>query len=490
MIRLINKSKVRVEQEISIVREVDVLVVGGGAAGVGAAICAARNGMDTLLVEQQGCLGGLVTLGLVNWVASYPEAVGKELLNRLQAEGALSDRRICDPEKTKYVLEQMVLESGAKIFYWTYVIDAITENSVIKGVIVHNKSGRQAIVAKIVIDCSGDGDVAAYAGAPYEIGGGEKYEGYNQAVSLDFRLGNVDWTRFNAKKYYSTIESLIEKAVELGDLPYLVECGYIGVLPGKPDDRAEVYVCTAHSRRCHTMDAEDLTRIVIEQRRQIQQIFKFFRKYIGGFESCWLIDTATLLGVRDSRRIIGEYVFTAEDLVFARKFPDAITRDTHGFDIHNPTNIPHIKHTHLSEPKEPAVCRPNGKGGYEARFKPGEYYEIPYRCLVPLKIENLLVAGRCISATFEAQSGTRLIMTCMNMGQAAGTAAALAIKNKITPRKLNVSFLRDKLVEQGINLKEEPPLYYGGAPRSRSIPPDAKFEVNSAIGADGLRIVE
>lgn len=484
----ISDKKVILHEEVSVKCEVDVLVVGGGAAGVGAAICAARNGMNTLIVEQQGCLGGLITLGLVDFLASYPEGVGKELLERLQKEEGLYSHNICDPEKAKYVLEQMVLESGAKVLYWTYAIDTIVENNVVKGVVIQNKSGRQAILAKVVVDCSGDGDVAAYAGAPFEVGGGEKYKGYNQAVSLDFVLGNVNLKTFEPEQFYSTIQMKIEEAAKKGELSQLVERGYLGPFE-RAGDIGEVYVCTAHSRKCHTTDADDLTRIAIEQRKQIQQLVKFYRKHVVGFENCWLSYTAPLLGVRDSRRIIGEYIFTAEDLVLARKFPDAIARDTHGFDIHNPiTQLPHIKHTHLKEPKEPAVCFPDKKGGYRAYLKPGEYYEIPYRCLVPLKVENLLVAGRCISATFEAQAGTRLIMTCLTMGQAAGTAAALAIKNRVTPRKIDTSLLRDKLVEQGINLKGEPPVYVKGGGPHPPIPSNAKFDVPNLM-ADDIKVV-
>jgi hypothetical protein len=487
----ITDGKLRIEEEITISRKVDVLVVGGGSAGVGAAICAARNGMDTLLIEQQGCLGGLVTLGLVDYLAGYPEGVGKELLEELKKEDGINQHNICDPEKTKYVLEQMVVKSGSKVLYWTYAIDSIVENGSIKGVIVQNKSGREVILAKRIIDCSGDGDVSAYAGAPFESGW-EKMNGYNQAVSLDFVLGNVNLKTFVPKQFYSTIQMKIKEAVKKGELSQLVEKGYVGALGTKSaDDTGEVYVCTGHSRKCRTTDADDLTRIAIEQRKQIQELVRFYRKHVVGFENCWLSYTAPLLGVRDSRRIIGEYVFTGEDLVLGRKFPDAVTRDTHGFDIHNPVSqIPHIKHIKLKEPTEPAVCFPDKEGGYNAYLKPGEYYEIPYRCLVPLKVDNLLVAGRCISTTFEGQSGARLIMTCLTMGQAAGTAAALSIKQNVTPRKLDASLLRDRLEEQGINLKEEPPIYVkGGFAHSQPIPSNAKFkvfdtEVNDNIGID------
>lgn len=472
-------------KEVPIKYEVDVLVVGGGPAGVAAAIAAARNGMNTLLIEAQYALGGLVTLGFVNYLAGYPEGIGQELLNRLTEVGAVSPpRRIADPEKTKHVLERMAIESGVRLLYGTQAIDSIVEDGRICGVIAHNGSGTMAILAKRVIDCTGDADVAAYAGVPYEVGW-EEAGGYNQAVSLDFILGNVDWQRFqkSVKRWYNYLQEIAFKAVEEGVLSKLVETGYLGPLPGRQPEGCEVYVCTAHSRYCRTTDAEDLTRIAVEQRQQIMEMLEFYRKYVPGFENCWLIYSAPLLGVRDSRRIVGEYVLTAEDIVLARKFDDAIARDTHGLDIHNPTDLPHIKHTHLPEPKESAVCFPSEDrpGMYDAYLKPGEYYEIPYRCLVPLKVENLLVAGRCLSATFEAQSGARLIFTCMTMGQAAGTAMALSIQQDVAPRQLDPQILRAKLIEQGVRLDVEPPLYVKGGPHP-PIPKDAKFAVEKAGG--------
>jgi hypothetical protein len=483
------------EKGVPVVADVDVLVVGGGAAGVGAAVAAARNGMNTLLVEREWSLGGLATLDLVLALGGFAEGISKEFLDNLEAEGALLGGRICDPEKAKYVMEQLVLKSGAKILYGTSVIDSIVEDNVIKGVIVHNKSGRQAILAKIVVDCSGDGDVAAYAGAPFEVGNPE-FGGYNMSTSLDFRLGGVNWSKYvEAQRKF--LESIREKeevrefyldvlqreAVKNGDLPYVIHTGsYMGPLPGRPENNCEVYVCLAHSRNCRNLDANDLTRQIIEQRQQVMWLVNFFRRYVPGFENCWLIDIGSILGVRDSRRIIGEYVLTEEDKVLARKFEDAVVRDLHYFDLHHPTSAEEgvLEHIHLPEPKEPAVCRPavcsprwhpyvRPSGGYEARCRPGEYNEIPYRCLVPLKIENLLVAGRCISTTAMAQSATRLILTCMNMGQAAGTAAALCVKNNVTPRKLDAKLLRETLIKQGVPLDKEPPVV--------KIPKDARFKI-------------
>jgi len=475
--------KVKMEEDVAVKYDLDVLVVGGGAAGFGAAICATRHGLKTMLVEQQNCLGGLITLGIVNALGGYPEGVGQELMERLKADKALKGA-ICDHEKTKFVLEQMVIESGAKIIYGTYIIDAVVQGNVIKGAVAQNKSGRQAILAKMVIDCSGDADVAAYAGAPFQSGS-EEWGGYNMATSLDFRVGNVDYNKYLASPH-PTIKKIMMDAVEKGELPYLIDGGhgvggggYFAVLPNRPKDRSELYLCIAHSRKCRALDAEDLTRQILEQRQQAQWLVKLFQKYMPGFENCWLIETAPMLGVRESRRILGEYVFTGKDLVLARKFPDAIARDTHGFDIHHPidSSIGYVKHTHLPKPQEPAVCQPDEKGGYEARLKPGEYYEIPYRCLVPLKIDNLLVAGRCISADFEGQAGARLIMTCVTMGQAAGTAAALSLKDGVTPRKLDAGQLRKQLIKQGINLDKKPSLYVCGFSKESPLPEKAKYEI-------------
>ncbi|MCM8772554.1 MAG: FAD-dependent oxidoreductase [Candidatus Omnitrophica bacterium] len=495
----IEGGKIKFNEEVKVKYEVDVLVVGGGTAGFGAAISASRNGANTMLVEKYGALGGLVTLGLVCYMAGYPEGIGKELLERLKEKRGLGENRICDPEITKYIMEKMAIESGVKILYWTYVIDSIVENNEIKGVIIQNISGRSAILAKRVIDCTGDAEISYFAGVPVETGW-DLMDGYNQAVSLDFVMSNVDLNSFSSSDFYSTVQMKIEKAVKEGKLPRLVEKGYLGSFPNRPEEKTEVYVCTAHSRKCRTTDAEDLTRIVIEQRDQIQKLVEFYRENVIGFEKAFLSYTASILGIRESRRIVGEYKLTGKDIALARKFKDAIARDTHGFDIHNPIDdLPHIKHTHLSQPIEPAFCtdkeredgriccvKNNPKGKYRAYLKPGQYYEIPYRCLIPKKIDNLLVAGRCISTDFEAQSGTRLIMTCITMGHAAGTASALSIKENISPRKLDTEILREKLIKEGINLNKEPLCYVKGSPQD--IPRDAEFVVETKDGEDEIRI--
>jgi hypothetical protein len=239
-------------------------------------------------------------------------------------------------------------------------------------------------------------------------------------------------------------------------------------VPGTSPDNADVCVMTTHSFDTRNTDVEDLTRQIIEQHRQIEWMEKFFRKYLPGFENCRITGLANLHGVRDSRRITGEYVLTDEDVVCARKFEDGIAKFPEFLDTHHPTSprIGFMRHVHLAGPKPPAVCRmaqcsdemhPFGRpGGYEARVNPLEYCEIPYRSLVPLKIDNLLVAGRCMSAEFNAIAAVRVIATSMSTGQAAAIATALCLKEGIRPRGLDGKLVRETMIKQGVPLDKAP----------------------------------
>lgn len=450
------KSAVKMKaREVPVVRETDVLVVGGGYAGFGAAFCAARNGARTLLVEREGALGGLATLGYVSLTFSYIEGIGYELFAGLKAKEAVKGRFI-DPEKTKLVLEEMLLSEKVEILYNSTVVDAIVEDNVIKGAIVQNKAGFQAVLAKRVIDASGDGDISAWAGAPFECGSPE-HDSYNQATSLVMRVGNIDNVAYiNALKNekngggISTLwQDKVQKAVENGDLPGDIDrrLNWAVIIPGRDPKHQEMCLCFPHSRKCRNLDPFDLTRQILEQRKQAEHTIRFCRKYLPGYENAWLIDTAPMLGVRDARRIIGEYILTGEDLVCNRRFPDAICRDMHALDAHHPVELGHVKH----------VKRVNADGSVDKIYvKPGGFRDIPYRALVPLKIDNLLTAGRNISCDFMGQSGTRLVLACLNMGQAAGTAAALSIKQGVAPRRLNVKNLQSRLIEMGVGLDKDP----------------------------------
>jgi len=267
----------------------------------------------------------------------------------------------------------------------------------------------------------------------------------------------------------SLIAELEEKAVKNGDLPFFIfPTALIYPVPKTPLDNADVSVMTTHSFYTHNLDVEDLTRQVIEQHQQIMWMENFFKKYVPGFENCRVTALANIHGVRDSRRIVGEYVLKDEDVACAKKFEDGIAKFPEFFDTHHPTSprLGFIRHVHLEEAKAPAVCRPAEctddmhpfvkLGGYEARVNPLDYCEIPYRSLVPLNIDNLLVAGRCLSAEFDALTAVRLIGTSMSTGQAAGIAAALCIKDGIVPRELDGKFLRNTMIQQGVPLDEEP----------------------------------
>lgn len=462
--------------------DVDVLVVGGGVAGVSAAVNAARSGLRTLLLEKETSLGGLATNGYVTGIAGMIEGICKEWLDRLEAEGDLFKRPhlpTIDPEKGKIMLERMLLEAGGRILFGTYVVDVNVEENLIKDVVCYSKSGRMEISAKIVIDTTGDADVAFSAGVPCEVGSPE-FGGLNMSTTLAFRMSNVNMVRYQeaidewraneARKgpipsRISLYTELHEKAVEKGDLPFFIfPTALIYPVPNTPLSDADITVMTTHSYYTRNTDIEDLTRQIIEQHQQIIWIEKFFRDYVPGFEKCRLTSIANLHGVRDSRRIVGEYILKDEDVVCARKFEDGIARFPEFFDTHHPTNprLGFIRHVHLNEPQEPAVCRPAEcssdmhpfvkPGGYEARVNPKEYCEIPYRALVPLRIDNLLVAGRCMSAEFHAIAAVRVIATSMSTGQAAGIAAALCLKDGILPRQLDGKIVRKKMIEQGIAL--------------------------------------
>jgi hypothetical protein len=466
--------------------DTDVLVVGGGVAGVSAAITAARNGTRTLLLENQTSLGGLATNGYVTGVAGMIEGTCKEWLDKLNAEGYLYDRPhlpTIDPEKGKFVLESMLLEAGVRILYGVCVIDTKVEGDSIKEVICHTKSGRMTVTARIVIDTTGDADVAACAGVPYEVGSPD-FAGLNMSTTLAFRMANVNLRKYGeATREWLTkqaaihriwpkmglIADLEEKAVENGDLPFFIfPTALIYPVPRTPEEDSDVTVMTTHSFHTRNTDVEDLTRQIIEQHQQIMWMEKFFRKYVPGFERCRVTGVANLHGVRDSRRVVGQYILKDEDVVCARKFEDGIAKFPEFLDTHHPTSprLGFMRHIHLNEPKEPAVCRPaqcSGDmhpfcrpGGYEARVNPLEYCEIPYRSLVPLKIDNLLVAGRCVSAEFNAIAAVRVIAPAMSTGQAAAIAAALCVKGAVAPKDLDGKLVRTAMIEQGVPLDEEP----------------------------------
>ncbi len=463
-------------KELPLAGKYDVVVVGGGMAGAGAAIASSRAGCKTLLLERESALGGLATVGLVNIPLDFISGIGKEMMDNLTAVNGLWHRN-SDPEKHKLVLDRMVTKSGCDLLLVSHAVESIVSGDAIKGVVIECKSGRQAVLAERVIDCSGDADAAYFAGC--ECMQGRPGDGISQACSLEFRLGGVDWDAYvnsdfkkNDGKWINVIK---EKAKEGWGKVAEIEnhLNWITHVPGRPESCGmdEVSICFAHSRNCRPLDVRDLTRMYLEGREQADLLWKFIKENIPGFAKSYLIDTAPLLGVRESRRVLGEYVMTASDIASGRKFDDAITMSGHGYDLHGPDHVGNVKWAEMEVEgkKRYVICGPGGYGS--SYFPPGgkdalsdywgnkgadmkgrQIYDIPYRTLVPVKIENLLVAGRCLSADVMAQSGCRLILACINMGEAAGTAAAISLKNNVTPRNVDRVELQKTLIKNGCNI--------------------------------------
>jgi hypothetical protein len=305
-----------------------------------------------------------------------------------------------------------------------------------------------------VVDATGDGDVAAAAGVPYESGGAD---GLPQAMTLMFDVGGVDLVKvftyvkdnqdqFRFPKLSSDSDpmelaqgivsvagyyDLVAQARAKGEYPLP---GDLIFFIGRPR-AGEVVFNTTHIGGVDGTKAVDLTRAEIEGRRQAVALVRFIKNYIPGFESAYLLRTAAQVGVRETRRIVGEYVFSAEDVIDARKFEDAIARLAYPVDVHGGRGDGYTR----AEERVPALAAP----------PPGDWYEVPYRCLLPLGVENLLIAGRCVSSTQEGHGATRIMPCCAAMGQAAGTAAALSIRENVSPRNLDRSLLLTTLREQG-----------------------------------------
>lgn len=439
----------------------DVLVVGGGSAGSAAAIAAARSGAHTVLVEQHGFLGGTSTAALVtpmmaNHLQHKPlnQGLYLEVLQDLLRSGDADiykdgNAGWFNPEMLKLVLEQKAVAAGVELCYHSWVSDAVVAQQQIQGLVLENTSGRGWIQAQCVIDASGDGVAAFHAGVPMVVGRAE--DGANQPMALRFNLGQVDLQR--AQAYFASLgdfdwtessrnpeiplwttactwdrdwplKPLFEQAVQAGELS-ADDAAYFQIftIPGRPGEVA--FNCPRLDDIHDALDFRQRSRVQVEGKARILRLWQFCRKYLPGFENSYIVQIAPMIGVRESRRIVGEYVLSSEDFFAARKFPDAIARNNYPIDIH----------------------ARDQKGGLHF-MAAGDYHEIPFRCLVPLEIDALLVAGRCLSADFAAQGAVRIIPNCYAMGQAAGVAAALAIEHGIEPRDLPTAVLQQALKAQ------------------------------------------
>lgn len=443
----------------------DVLVVGGGPAGIGAALGAAKCGVDVVLVERYGFLGGNATAALVMPLMSFhtqkahPEKKGgvnilpstdvkgdpvlagvvQQFLTRLvKAGGAISPTMKTgytipfDPEIFKWVALEMIDESNVSFLFHSFATDVLVKDNLISNVVFETKSGPLVIRAKMVIDCTGDGDIAAHSGVPFEVG--REPDHLVQPMTLLFRMGDFrsssfkNYVKENPDQWRSVhgLWDLIKKATEKGDLKLPRE----DILFFATPHENEVSVNSTRVIRVLGTDVWDLSYAEFQSRQQMKQIVSFLKNYVPGFEESYAIQSGVNVGVRETRRILGEYQLVAEDVLNAKKFPDSIARSTYPIDIHNP----------------------EGQGTVMKGLPDGEYYDIPLRCLIPQKINNLLVAGRCISGSHEAHSSYRVMPVAMATGQASGVCAALSIKANKCPRELNAGDVQAELIRQEASL--------------------------------------
>jgi hypothetical protein len=442
---------------------VDVLVVGGGNAGCAAAIAAARHGARTMLVERYGFLGGTATAAMVGpWMTFHSGnerivgGIAQEIVERLMLKGAspghlhdssdyVATITPFDPEIHKALLLEMMREAAVSLLLHGYFLETRVEGAIVTGATFATIGGSRTYDGTVVIDATADALVAASASVPTQQG---DERGRVQPATLIFRLSHVDlaqlahYLREHPEEVRSSLPaadrtpealtavaglySLWQRARDEGivDVPRELVSFFISPYPD------EVTVNMTRVVDVDPLDPNDLTRAEVESRLQAMQLFEFFRRCVPGFQNARIAGTGTQVGIRESRRIVGRYTLTRDDVLHARKFDDAVARSAYPIDLHNP----------------------RGSGTTTERLPAGEYYEIPYRALVPINREQLLVAGRCISTTHEALASTRLTPTVMTLGQAAGTAAALACARGVRVGDVDGHELRRRLIADGVLL--------------------------------------
>ena len=441
---------------------VDVLVVGGGPAGIMAALAAAEDGMKVVLVESRSFLGGNLTIGLP--ILDFLGQKGNQIISglpqrfidRLATRGGASKHVPCplhmsvtyiEPEEVKAVAFDMLKEKGVNVLLYTLCAGVVMEENRLQGIIVESKTGREAILAKVIIDCTGDADVAFRAGVPCEYG--DENRGV-QPPTLMFSMDHVavrklstalseDGQNYAADyipaEYYKKnpdlfilvgLRSVMQKARENG---MILPVERTIIITGLKKD--EVWINMTRVSGVDGTDPGSLTNGEYVARQQIHDLIKYLTEYVPGFEDARFSRMAPFLGIRETRRIVGKYVMTRDDVLSCRRFEDAIAMASYPIDLHHPVG-----------------------GGCTLEWC-GDSYDIPYRSLIPLDVENLIVAGRSISTTHEALSAIRVMAPCMAMGEAAGRAAGIAVKDGVLPSGIDVQKLKAGLLSGGALLDSD-----------------------------------
>lgn len=456
------QNNVTYRREIPVRFTPDVLVVGGGPAGVAAAIAAARSGVSVLLLEKSGMLGGMATQGLVGPFMTCYDTTGRrqviqgifdEVCRRLEALGGAihpskthGDSTFCSfinighdhvtpysSELMQCLLDEMVAESGAELLLYTQMVDVVCESGEISYVLAHGKEGLFAVRAKQYIDCTGDADLSAAAGVKTVLG--DPASGYIQPASLIFEIEGVDSKRLEQniranneqahRPYCGSFSWFVEKGRKTGE--WDIERNEIGMYETNQPGRYKI-----NTTRMANVDAtrsDQMTAAHVEGRRQVLKVFAFIRKYVPGCEHASLVQIASVLGVRESRHICGRYTLTKKDVLERTPFTDAIAMCAYHIDAHA------------------------AKGGGGKHYTLNGAYQIPYASALPLGCGNLLVGGRAISATSEAAASFRIMPGCFAIGQAVGTAAALSVQQNCAPAALSPSTLRTALLSQNVILE-------------------------------------
>ena len=410
-------------------KKYDLAVIGGGFAGVAAALAAARGGAKVLIVEKSNCLGGAAVNCLVNPFMPYwtemdgkrvdlSAGIFKEIHDRLEHHNAMNKESFLE-EKLKYILNEMVAEANIDLLFHAYIFKVEKCDEHIASIVVATKSGEMHVEANYFIDATGDAQLAYLAGCPTVLG--RESDHLCQPMTLCFRVGNVD-----VEKFYASREKLkIAHAQSLaaGEMINPRE----DILVFKTPIHNVLHFNTTRVVRKNPTSPEEVTEAEVLARRQVYEIYDFMKKHADGLEDSFLMMTAAEIGIRESRMIVGDYVLTEQDCRNCVKFDDGIAACNYDIDIHNP----------------------EGTGTSHYYFPAGEYYTIPYRSLIPKSAENLLVAGRCISSDHGAQASYRIMPVVCCIGEAAGSAVGLAVKQNCTVREIDVKELQNELKRNG-----------------------------------------